>query len=175
MIPGNVYARPELTGGNPALDGIDGYALTEGDLARVYTDVEINVYFYRLKAISGVLESSPAVISPHTDNAGKRWHLQNGTPYALGFGQKWTDVRTSRVIGTTYTNSSTRVIVVNICATADQYSGFYFRVNGAITDIGVTYANGDYASITGIVPIAATYEALAGVGAFTLYSWSELR
>ena len=57
------------------MDGVDGAALVDGNLAFVtYGDV---IYHYILDDDSGAAESSPDVIAPDTNPGNKRWILQS--------------------------------------------------------------------------------------------------
>ena len=71
-----VYKKTALTGGGAtALDGVDGAALVDGNLAFVtYGGV---IYNYILDDDSGAAESSPDVIAPDTNPGNKRWILQS--------------------------------------------------------------------------------------------------
>lgn len=84
----------------------------------------------------------------------------------LGIGQTWQDVSSSRVAGTTYTNTTGKPIMVNIYF-AGSNSAIYAIVNGVSFCIA---ANGGFSMAgTVLVPPSATYS----VGAFT--TWHELR
>lgn len=90
-------------------------------------------------------------------------------------GQSWQDVTGSRAIGTTYTNSTGRPIVV--CVSAKGYAqstliiatvqGFAFRI-GADSHPYDTYAAGSV-----VVPIGATYSIIIIEG--NREAWAELR
>jgi hypothetical protein len=70
-----VYKKTALTGGGAtALDGVDGAALVDGNLAFVtYGNI---IYHYILDDDSAAAESSPDVIAPDTNPGNKRWILQ---------------------------------------------------------------------------------------------------
>lgn len=101
------------------------------------------------------------------------WYPLQAVPTAntqLGIGQTWTDVKASRAIGTTYTNSTSKPIFVAI-----QFSTAS-SVTGTLTIAGVAAlnnsANAYYNALFGIVPSGATY-VLSGVP--TISAWTELR
>jgi hypothetical protein len=77
-----VYKKTALTGGGAtALDGVDGAALVDGNLAFVtYGGV---IYNYILDDDSGATESSPDVIAPVTNPGKKRWLLQHINPIGV--------------------------------------------------------------------------------------------
>ena len=95
---------------------------------------------------------------------------------ALGVGQTWQDVTASRVLGTTYTNSTGKPISLNIwcVGTAISYN-ITININGV-----ATYFNQDYANAAGytigastIIPNGATYNVVTANA--TLTKWFELR
>jgi hypothetical protein len=74
------YPAIGITGGGDALDGIDGTALQDGEIAVAY-DPGISGYrVYRLNATSGAAESSPNTIAPDTNAGNKRW-IRIDTPH----------------------------------------------------------------------------------------------
>lgn len=95
-----------------------------------------------------------------------------------GSGQSWQSVTDSRVLGTTYTNSTGRTIVAMVTVTAGQ--GYNIEASATVSGVVVGTAQGycphgdeDFC-LTLIIPNGATYSVtLTGTG--TLSSWSELR
>ena len=94
----------------------------------------------------------------------------------LGMGQAWSNVMGSRALGTTYTNSTGRPILVNVTMlpTTNGQSPF-LTINGTLNLVGTgQQTSGQGMSVFGLVPNGATY--LAGPSAAaTLTAWSELR
>lgn len=88
------------------------------------------------------------------------------TTSALGVGQTWTVLTGSRVIGTTYTNSTGRPI--QVCMSVDINNAHFF-INGV--DMYIPDFDG-YGNHYFIVPNGQTYR-LEGAGGIN--SWSELR
>jgi hypothetical protein len=96
----------------------------------------------------------------------------------IGLGQTWTDVKASRAAGTTYTNSTGRIIVAMV--TLSQYTTTAvtsnFAVNGVIIcssmqDGGAAaYCNN---TMTVIIPPGQTYSVSSFLGG--LQQWMELR
>jgi hypothetical protein len=68
------YVKYGLIGGAPALDGVDGAGLLDGDVAFAY--VSGFSYFYVLDDDIGGAESSPDKITPDANAGDKRWVLQ---------------------------------------------------------------------------------------------------
>lgn len=92
---------------------------------------------------------------------------------AVGVGQTWQNVTASRVIGTTYTNSTGKPIQVAIAIDMTGTLSFNFIVDGvtvrAITSTSAAFSDG----VSGIiVPAGATYQA---TGTGFLVNWTELR
>lgn len=96
---------------------------------------------------------------------------------ALGLGQTWTDVHTSRALGTTYTNSTGRPIMVIASAVTGGANGTVeVNLNGVIY-FGTTAAtSGTQSGISFIVPPSGTYVVqCTGGGSPTVGTWGELR
>ena len=107
----------------------------------------------------------------------------NGTTWisaaagGLGIGQTWQNLTASRVMGTTYTNSTGKPIAVlvttNTAGLTDTYAQVQITVDGLI--LGINYATSRgvsiQAAIFAIIPAGLTYSA-SGSG---LNRWSELR
>lgn len=94
----------------------------------------------------------------------------------IGIGQTWQLLTSSRAIGTTYTNSTGRPIMVAAVFTnnsTNQTMGFTVSGVNVVFDqmAGVNTGGGG----TIIIPNGATYVAYTSAGTLTLVSWSELR
>jgi len=101
---------------------------------------------------------------------------------AIGDGQVWTDQTLTRVLGTIYTNTSSRPITMNVkLSNVAAVLG-----SAAIATVGGVIISGDtlntgttlpaFTSVTTVVPVGATYSVTYGgltVGV-TLTSWMEL-
>jgi hypothetical protein len=102
------------------------------------------------------------------------------TAFAMGAGvgsnQTWQNVQASRTLGTTYTNSTGKPIVVAITYTNDTAN----TVAGLTIDGIIVFASGvdtaNYgAGFSLIVPNGATYKTVTNGGTLTLVTWFELR
>ena len=93
---------------------------------------------------------------------------------SLGYGQTWQDVTGSRVVGTTYYNTTGRPINVSVLLQAVTTTNATIVVSG-ITVYGAQGTSGGYLPASAIVPPGASYSANATSGSAGLYSWSELR
>lgn len=98
------------------------------------------------------------------------------TSQALGVGQSWQNLTSSRSSGTTYTNSTLKPIYVWLSIYDTNGSGFSVVING-VTIISSTWdlpPNGYY-PFNFIVPAGHTYRVTWAGGNSQLLSWAELR
>jgi len=93
---------------------------------------------------------------------------------ALGIGQSWQDVKASRAIGTTYTNTTGKPIVVSVSfqSTAGINSGGLF-VNAQVFGQSSGGFVGAIFNVCAIVPPGGTYRAVAEYA--NVIHWAELR
>ncbi|SNT29118.1 hypothetical protein SAMN06265795_12252 [Noviherbaspirillum humi] len=99
---------------------------------------------------------------------------------AIGLGQSWTDVTSSRALNTSYTNTTGKPIMISVCATNSVSNS---TVALALTIGGVSsiannsrVAGGignDALAVVAIVPPGATYQASATQA--NLLAWREMR
>jgi len=96
----------------------------------------------------------------------------------VGLSQTWQDVTASRALGTTYTNSTGKPIMVSVNAVGSPNNGsMYMTVNGVILGyqgVNAVASAVMYATMTAIVPPGATYSATSYIGG-SLSVWAELR
>ena len=98
------------------------------------------------------------------------------TSKPLGVGQTWQDVKASRAVGVTYTNTTGRPIVVSASCATNAVAFIRMVVDGVVV-------SGEYQStisaetfIAAIVPAGSTYEVQVTGGTPAVpYTWSELR
>lgn len=98
--------------------------------------------------------------------------------YSIGFGQSWQNVTGSRALGTTYTNTTGRTIVLNtnITIAGGSFPVSTCLINGTITLAGSAVASSGTASIGNFtVPPGATYQLGVSAGTGTIVLWNELR
>lgn len=90
----------------------------------------------------------------------------------LGVGQTWQDVKASRALGTTYTNSTGKPIQVNATLTQGVGQGATITVGGVVIGANSIATGMNYHQPSFIVPNGATYSiACAG----SIMYWAELR
>jgi hypothetical protein len=89
------------------------------------------------------------------------------TTYSLGVDQTWQNVTSSRVSGTTYTNSTNKPIMVVVQGAAT--SGFTVVINGLTI---FSWSNNIQANATFVVPASQSYSVAMPSG---INYWCELR
>lgn len=104
---------------------------------------------------------------------------------AIGVGQTWQDMKSDRVQGTTYTNSTGRPIVVSVSVTTNTRGGgeselnLVGHVDNTLVSANKLFSFNQNYETTGviIVPAGSTYkfEAQSSRNPLTTTAWSELR
>ncbi|EBW6110965.1 hypothetical protein A4N44_18215 [Salmonella enterica subsp. enterica serovar Typhimurium] len=95
---------------------------------------------------------------------------------SLGKGQTLQDLRGSRSIDATYTNSTGFPIAVYVRISGGYSANLYAHVNGIeFGGGGSTASNTSIATAFFIVPNGATYRVMASGASIALQAWSELR
>lgn len=97
----------------------------------------------------------------------------------LGYGQTWKDVKSSRALSTTYTNSTGKPILVSISPNGarDHYMGFDCFINNVKVAVSVGFGGESKPQLCFIVPHSSTYkiEYSANVTKNGINMWTELR
>ena len=103
----------------------------------------------------------------------------NGYPKnnnALGVGQTWQDVISSRALDTMYTNTTGRPIAIYINVQDTYPAGLALWINGVKWFNSGDFSVGAHAPISMIIPHGSTYKVTTGyTGTLYLYCWRELR
>jgi len=98
---------------------------------------------------------------------------------SLGYGQTWQSVAGSRVIGTTYYNTTGKpIIAVAGVQNNTQNGAGVFTVNGVASAWSTdSYLANAVSSISVVIPHGASYILTSTIGTLSIYSsrWSELR
>lgn len=93
----------------------------------------------------------------------------------LGAGQTWQDVKASRAVNTTYTNTTGKPIVVHAVVSSTAAASAVITISGvALISSAQATATANIA-ITAIIPPGATYSVGVNGGTATLGNWLELR
>ncbi|MTC44349.1 phage tail protein [Providencia sp. wls1922] len=98
----------------------------------------------------------------------------------LGYGQTWQNVKASRAVGTVYTNSTGKPIVLLVTASTsanDRMNGVNIHVNGVVIATSMTYGNGAKAPVSAVIPHGSTYKIDYPSGTVSpfIHQWFELR
>ena len=91
-----------------------------------------------------------------------------------GIGQTWQDVKASRAIGTTYTNSTAKPIMVSIVASMNAGVVNTLSVDGFVVSYASVGAVGAGLPLAAIVPPGSTY-VFNNTGGTSIVHWMELR
>lgn len=118
--------------------------------------------------------SAPAVSGTNTATLPAATGTVALTSDVIGVGQTWQSV--TRSIGTTYTNSTGKPIMVAITATCSSGNTVQgLTINGVAVYAGACDVATLGVGFALIVPNGATYVSLTNGGTLTLVSWNELR
>lgn len=91
----------------------------------------------------------------------------------IGVGQTWQDVTGSRVVGTTYTNSTGKPIMIKVWSGGANSTSTTLTINSIIIDsYSVNTSSGALAKIDGLIPVGATYSVAMSPA---VSKWFELR
>jgi len=129
-----------------------------------------------------VLATSPTLVTPAlgTPSALVGTNItgtSNSFNAGIGVNQTWTDVKASRALGTTYTNSTGKPIMVSVAITDTSANYIHYMYVGSVL-VSQTYMGSNINAATfpmsTIVPDGATYSVSTGSGG-TITVWSELR
>ena len=100
----------------------------------------------------------------------------NSLNAGIGVNQTWQDVSASRAIGTTYTNSTGKPIVVAITYTNSAGNSVQgLTINGVAVYCAGIESAGLPSGFSLIVPNGATYVTVSNTGTMTKVTWNELR
>lgn len=94
----------------------------------------------------------------------------------FGVGQTWQNVKASRALSTTYTNTTGKPILVSVCSTATSNNvNAEISVDGVLIEQNQT-AGGTLqaASVQAVVPNGSQYS-VTGNGGLVIGGWMELR
>ena len=94
---------------------------------------------------------------------------------AIGVGQTWQNLTGSRVLATTYTNSTGRPIMINVGLNTTTANTALLTI-GSLTLAGSSYgvAATNCTFVTGIIPSGSTYS-VTNTGSASINQWLELR
>ena len=136
--------------------------------ARTNVPFRVVGYIESTQATTGTWATPPSTIQGY---GGQAFAAMS----SLGYGQTWQDVKASRVLGTTYYNTTGRPIMVSAGGISTAISGITATIGG----IQIQFASAPVIGSAGIgsfiVPTGASYKVDIVAGAPTLGDWDELR
>ena len=95
---------------------------------------------------------------------------------SIGINQTWQDVKASRALATTYTNTTGKPISVQVAVNNNTANAVYdLTVGGVLVNRGQIYAANANVTLTAIVPNNVAYSLTSTGGVTTFVSWAELR
>ena len=136
---------------------VSGLNLNTKDITNAWNIVGNSVTTNTLKVVTGA-GAGRVLTSDATGNA--TWGVTTESdPKSLGVGQTWQDLKASRVVGTTYTNTTVKPIAVSVASGVNGATGStsQISVNGAVVSsctVGAAYSN---CNAFTVVPPGATY------------------
>ena len=136
-----------------------------------------NIYYANASSVTSFNTRTGAITLNATDVTTALGYVP--LQYALGVGQSWQNVTSSRALSTTYTNSTGKPIYINIAVGLNGPSNpSYVLLYVDSVQIGYAYAslpsNAIGSTISAIVPNGSTYSTSV-VGNTSLFTWAELR
>lgn len=129
-------------------------------------------------SVAGVVKLNNTLTSTNTGQALTAAQGKVLNDQAFGVGQTWQDVKVSRSLGTTYTNTTTKPIQISILTkgSASLTDGLNIYVDGALIINLINFGENTHNQTTFIVPAGATYRAAqASASALEVTMWTELR
>ncbi|APR37886.1 hypothetical protein BTO02_33585 (plasmid) [Paraburkholderia sp. SOS3] len=169
-----------VEGGIATLVSFVGSLLNDGDLCWVL-----------LSCDAGAQQVAPATESAHAVQLGQVENIASPLPLAtsastspnqavnqsqvLGVAQTIIDVTASRTLGTTYTNTTGKPIIVYAAGTCGVGGGsIAITIDGLVAQIGNDNTTGHAIATNLIIPAGSAYSVFI-TGSVTLNSWNELR
>lgn len=137
--------------------------------AETYTKVEVDAKVTVASQAQAEDGASNAVLM--TPLRTEQW----GSQHVVGLGQTWQNLTGSRSLGTTYTNTTGRPIMVNITPAQGSGGRGDMIVGGVVVGSYASNSTGYSSTLSAIVPHGATYRYTVTSGTQTLSSWAELR
>jgi hypothetical protein len=99
----------------------------------------------------------------------------SSTNLAVGVGQTWQDMTTSRAADVTYTNSTGKPIMISVYGSSGTNRSGILTVGGVLLARTETTGAAGIGTLTAIVPSGSTYIVSAGGTAWSVFNWAELR
>lgn len=170
-MPTSIYATSGTTEGGVAGIATAGLLFRRGNLTATYFgSIEVatsgNVARGFIRTVNaGVMNTQEIITTANINNH------QSG----IGINQKWQDVKASRALGVTYTNTTSKPIMVSVIPEMWNNGGAgYFYVDDVL--VGAVAPSSQYSQMKAmsfIVPVGSAYK-MTGSN-IAINTWSELR
>jgi len=145
----------------------DSASVVYSTTARTSVAYRVIGYIESTQATAGTWATAPSTIQGYGGQA-------LSAMSSLGYGQTWQNVAASRVLGTTYYNTTGKPIQVNAQPQATTNGTSSIVVSGITAASSVASANLG-TIVTVIVPAGATYVVDNNQGSKSIVTWAELR
>lgn len=99
----------------------------------------------------------------------------SSTNLAIGVGQTWQNMTSSRTADVTYTNSTGRPIMISVYGSSGANRSGLLYVDSVLIARTETTGSSGIGTLTAIVPNGSTYIVSAGSTAWSVFNWAELR
>lgn len=155
----------------------DSASVAYSTTARSNVPFRIVGYISSTQATAGTWATSPSNIAGGSDSLSASVAASAASSAAsaaaLGIGQTWQDVTSSRVMSTTYTNSTSKPIMVSVNGVAGGAGTAYLYVDSLnVCSQSIFAGGGD--NVQAIVPVGSTYRYEHNNSGSITY-WHELR
>lgn len=178
-------ARTNLGLGSIATQAANNVSITGGSITGI-TDLAVAdggtgaSSFTANNVLLGNGTSAFQVVAPSTNgnvltSNGTTWTSAAIPAQGIGVGQTWTDVTSSRSIGTTYTNSTGKSIQLSISTVTNQFGTIRLSISGTIVSSISGGDFGNYQAWNHIIPDGVTYSVSTTGSGSSVSSWWELR
>jgi hypothetical protein len=145
----------------------DSASVVYSTTARTGVAYRVVGYIESTQATAGTWATTPSTIQGQGGQA-------LSAMSSFGYGQTWQNVTASRVVGTTYYNTTGKPIQVAILSTSTTNSRFQFSINGTLVwDQFSSTIYGDNVSCNFVIPAGNNYSLAVPNGA--VQYWMELR
>lgn len=121
------------------------------------------------------LITAATVSSTYATTAAVTTAISNQAALTFGSGQTLQDVKASRSLGTTFTNSTGRAIMVMVAFSSTTAQTATITVGAIVIQGNTASASGFFSSVIAVIPAGAIYSANVGGGTGTIGTWVELR
>lgn len=155
-------------------------AITGGSIAGI-TDLAVADGGTGASSLTGVVigngTSAMTAIAPGTSgnvlkSDGSAWSSTTPPETGVGIGQTWQNMTGSRAFGSSYTNSTSKPIMVAITSTSGSGTTMAATVGGVLVQTNGVHASTELNTLTFIVPPSTSYTVASTE---TLNNWAELR